>query len=395
MVGFVRVIVAVLLICAFLAGMQAPVLAAFDGGMQVAKKSGKKRKKKRKRKKKKVKKKKTEKADAAEAEDEEAELEEVDEDAPMFKDDLSRTRTILLDLNPVNTTKQLTRDVYRAILERIKEAEDLGYVYGREVFGERKRAKRIIRTCRGMDNTICLKKYGRATQADFAIYGDLRDLDDTFLLYMEMLDLHSGKVLESVRVQIQKPVKDDIVVEQSSSAACRLTRLYGCKENKGEAIAAPVPVATPGADDEDIIEQAEPEPEEEVEEEPEGKGPFFADEEASKKSEMSGLGITGWVLTAFSAAALAGGAATTVLMIDAKNKYDGAKDEQTALNEKQRAQTMLWTSVGLYAAGGAMLAGGVTCLVLDAAASPGSGGGDFYIMPAIGPDGTIALTGRF
>ena len=315
--------------------------------------------------------------------DDEELLKDFDQPPPM----LDKVRTVLLDIRPVDASEAMTEGIYGHVKATLKGAEDLGEILDRSDLGRGKLYRHVVQTCQGIDNSLCLRGFARGVNARYAIYGELRDLDDMYLLLLEMMDVRTGRILETTRAKISKPARD--INKRACEAACRLVRLYGCAPEK-----PPAPGAFTA-----FPEQTESEP---VSEAPDLEDDYFTTEERkptapddasdvtkSDEGGLSGMAIGGCVMAGFGGAALVGGATTTALWIKAMNEYNSAKEGEgeKARDAKDRAIKMQWTSLGLYATAAALTAGGVTMIVLVSRQedNSGSGGGDEWVAPMVGP----------
>lgn len=347
-----------------------------------------------------------------------------------------RNRTILLDINPVDMDPKVMGRIYARALDVMKGAQDLGTVYGREALGEGQLYQHVVRTCQDIENVPCIARFAARTEATLAVFGQISDLDDIYLLELHLLDLRSTRVRESVRVTIPKPATDQELIENTAQATCRLVRHYGCKAaSRAAALAAPavVPATAPGpaaprapaqapdspaqaSDDDDDTPPPAAAPastrvsnpevldwdDEDLDDEPParatsaarpqspaGKGP-----RSPRSARQKTLSNTGWAFIALSAASLAGGATTTALMFQAKSDYDAAQPGEgaKARDARDRALMMQWTSLGLYSAAGAFAAVGIPLLVLGYQDSPDQ----TVLLPSAAPDGVgLVLTTRF
>ncbi len=302
-------------------------------------------------------------------------------------------RTVLLDIGVVDAEDGDAQRAYRAVLKTLASAEDLGEVVGRDVLGFGGMYRHVVNSCRGMENTPCLANFAKSVEARYAVFGQLRDLDDVFLLELALMDVRRGRMLETAKAQIAKP--GTTLAKQAAEAACRLTRNYGCSKDAMGAVAV-APVAAP-VTLQTNTPQGMAKPQESY---------FSTQSETPEKAmqvERSGgpssMAIGGWVMVGLAAGAAVGGAVTTALMFKEYDTYDNAQpgEGQKARDAKDAAQLYQWTSLGLYIGAGALAAGGITLLVLDAMApADGSGGGDWQIVPSMSPSGPgMNVMGRF
>ncbi|RJO65836.1 MAG: hypothetical protein C4523_15140, partial [Myxococcales bacterium] len=301
--------------------------------------------------------------------------------------------TVLLDINPVDTSREQAEIVYAATLEVLRRAEDLGRVAGKEALGDSAPARSAIRACRSMDNTACLQNFGKAAGAKYAIYGEARDMDDAFLLVLEMLDVQSGKVLESVRAQLPNPPPD--LAEKTAEAACRLVRFYGCQDSApAAAAAAAAPAPTPGVTTEPEAKAAETRPASD------GDDMFAEDRRTSPAAtvsrRMTPTETGGWALVGLAGAALVGGLVTTGLMYKTYDDYKAATTREAALDKKDKALTLQWTSIGLYGGAAALGGAAIVLLILGANQSSDGSGDGVWASPVLAPGATgLAVGGSF
>lgn len=340
----------------------------------------------------------------------------------------TRNRTILLDIYPVDMERDLIGRIEARVLEIMRSAQDLGVVYGREALGEGQLYQHVVRTCQDVENLVCMARFAARTEATLAVFGQIRDLDDIYLLELYLLDVRSSRLRESVRVTIPKPAEDLEIIENAAQAVCRLVRHYGCTSATRRAILAPAvaPSAQPQTaqpdarisdDDDEPLPVAAPAPAGPPDDEPLWDDDDFDDgfddepavravpaartarptpgPKAPRTLKQKTYINTGWTFVALSAAALAGGGATTALMFQAKSDYDAAQPGEgaKARSARDRALTMQWTSLGLYSAAGAFAAVGVPLLVLGYQDSPAD---EFVLLPATTPEHVgLVLRTRF
>lgn len=142
--------------------------------------------------------------------------------------------TTLLDIQPVDCNEAQAQNAYKAVGEALGDATDLAPIKAHAP-GKR----HPLAACRSLDNTPCLLKLAQSARTHYVVYGELRALDDTLLLLLNLMDTTNGRVVESVRKQIANPATLEAT---SRDATCQLTRLYGC-DHRPAAKAAPAVVA--------------------------------------------------------------------------------------------------------------------------------------------------------
>jgi hypothetical protein len=346
---------------------------------------------------------------------------ESDDDDPLESDDddlldepldlppAPKFKTILLDIEPVDMDEKLAARVYVRVFEVLQQAEDLGDVIGREAFGKGQLYRHLVRTCQDIENIGCLGRFAEKTKATMAVFGQIQDMDDLTVLTLYLMDVKTHQIRESVRTPIPKPASDQEIIENAAIAACRLVRHYGCGTPAQPAALAVVPVPAPAAraqapeplsDDADLDEAETDEDEDDLDDEDEEDSPIVAAAKPAKATKsysdrQKTFIITGWTFVALSAASLAGGAATTALMVQAVDEYNAAQpgEGQKARDARSRAETMQWTSLGLYSAAGACAAVGIPLLVLGYQDDPETA---TSLLPVVAPDGFgLVLTSRF
>lgn len=318
--------------------------------------------------------------------------------------------TLVLDLSPQDTSEAQAAVAYRALAQTLARAADLEPFLWREKLALPARQKHPLLVCHGMGNTPCVRHYGQASGVRYLIYGELRGLDDLTLLTLELMDVKSGRILESVRRQISDPRQ---IAATTGEAACHLTRLYGCtRELPGAAAPAAQAAAQPASEapksDHDIdavmresaareklarskeldddakpaakatakaVEKTPPKAAEaapdESDETPKAApqtapaAPKLAAEKAPAR-RLSRYEKAGWSLVALSAASLGGGIGCSLLADKAYKDYTKASTYDKAQSSKKKTKTFMYSSFGLYGLSAAGLAGGVTLLVLGA-----------------------------
>jgi len=345
--------------------------------------------------------------------------------------------TVLLDIQPVNSGEGEAQAVYDAVLETIKQAEDLGEINGRLELGSIIPEMHPMEKCRSIDNKRCIRQTGMDINARYLVYGALRDMDDVYLIELELMDVRGGEVLQEVRTQIVKP--STRLPERASEAACRLTRMYGCEQEEamtaGAVAVAPMPVdtseqKTQAADDESYFEdEKEPAAQEEKASTADDEADFENIEEDETKPEptavavqetanepepeqsiekSSGDGsktnkILGYTFAGIGAAALVGCVTTTSLMYVKYDEYNSVKQTDPDAASKAKAKkddvkTLYWASIGLGV--GAAVSGGLSLMffLLD-----GTGSGDYDSIdsdwsaaPMVTPESSgFVINGRF
>ncbi len=352
---------------------------------------------------------------------------ESDEDADLFEDNSPDAapdsaykeipNTMLLDILPMNSTEEEAQWVYQAVMEALKQAEDLAPVDDNKSLIETQ-GKHPINKCRSIDNKRCIRQLGQKAEVRYLVYGELRDMDDVFLIILELMDIEEGRVLQDVRTQIVKPTTK--LKERSAAAACRLTRFYGCEENELLAsglIIAPAPTQAskaPAAQSDDSYFEDEPGAEEQTtkdepsDDEPEPVAaivperekqpePLETREESKPGNEME---IAGWTLVGVGGAAAISSIATTAMMFVKYDEYNSIKAtepnaQKKSRDKKEEIKTLYWTSIGLGA--GAIVSGGLATLflLLDESDSEGSAGDDLTPLwsaaPMYSPEGSGVL----
>ncbi len=345
--------------------------------------------------------------------------------------------TVLLDIQPVNSTEGEAQAVYDAVLETIKLAEDLGEINGRLELGSTMPEMHPMEKCRSIDNKRCIRQTGMDLNARYLIYGSLRDMDDVYLIELELMDVRGGQVLQEVRTQVVKP--STRLQERAAEAACRLTRMYGCEQEEtmtggAVAVAAPMPAAAEeqpprNVDDESYFDDEEkpataeeqaPVSDDEADfndSEKEEAAPVEAvaaqppaepepEQEIVRKSSADRSGtyrILGYTFAGIGAAALVGCATTTALMYMKYDEYNAVKTTDPdasakAKSKKDDVKTYYWATIGLGI--GTVVSGGLSLMffLLD-----GSGSGDFdadtsdwSAAPMVSPEAAgFLVNGRF
>ena len=291
---------------------------------------------------------------------------------------ITRFKTIMLDIHPVGASEDVAAQMYQAAEVKLNDASDLGQILNRRVYGGAPGARHVIRTCRGMDNKSCLRKFAKAANSNYAVYGEVSEGDDDSTLQMELMDVRTGNVLEAMRVVFSEhPTMTPPQI--AAEATCALTRFYGCGD-KTVIATTPVPAS--------VAEKTEPDP---------AYQRMFTDEPEKGEYHITGKGIAGWTLFSLGIASMASGAYPTILMLDAQKEYDSATlvEKQKAIDAKSEAKTMMYTSFGLYGAGAAMTLTGIILLVMDSDEGRSGSGGDASVTPGISPTGMLTVTGTF
>ncbi len=333
------------------------------------------------------------------------------DDADLFSDDAAGASSepqaesqpqmvsVLLDLSPADASEAVAQLAYDSILETLRLAPDLGEILSREDLGKETIYRHVVKTCRGMDNYRCLRSFAAAINARIAFFGEIRDLDDLYLVYIEMLDVKTGRSMDSIRVQVAKPGKD--LREVVAQATCRLTRPFGC-ERQGPPVyaepVAPVGSTTPPLTALEELPQDSPLEQRPVVGQTDDSGALGVQARQRREAEkLSGMEIGGWVLASLGVGAAAGGIAMTVLMYQAKDDYDNATTKQQAEDHKDTTLSRQWTSIGLYAGAAALGAVGIGLIIAgyQKRKQAGSGGGveTPWIAPAISPEGAGVVLG--
>jgi len=327
------------------------------------------------------------------------------------------TKTILLDMESIYLSKAQKAVLYNVAFQTLKQAEDLGTILDKSSIPQKSIFKNVISTCQCLDNSHplckganpsqCLSKVAKTTNATYAVYGNLQDMDDLYLLEMKIIDVAKGESIHAVKTTLPITAKSELINQTIAETTCKLTKRFGCGEAP-EIVAAPVvapAVKVPEESDPEVLISDEIDQDIEAdmvfEDEIEEPDPVAARKPPVEltNEQVKLYKTTGWVMVGISAASLIGGATCTGLMYKYKSDYDNAKPGEGAFarDAKDKTKMMQWTSIGLYSVAGVTAAVGIPLLVLGYLADDYNQAQESaLLLPTVGPNNFgLALSGRF
>jgi len=214
----------------------------------------------------------------------------------------------------------------------------------------------------GADDNSCFAEIGAALGAPFSVSGILSKMGDYWVINVQLVDVRKVEIKKRVTKRFKG--EENTLIESLTPIVCELFGKKICAEEKV------IGTFTDKKEKKKAIENKQEKKSKTV-------------EVKKEKTPASWKKVTGWTFAATGVVLLAGGIASNVAMINARDDF-----VQTGTGEDK---FKLWRglSVGGYVSGSVLIAGGITLLIIDAITQKKDKKSTFfYVFP--NKDGVVA-----